>query len=271
MDLYLPPKPAIIIPRPKGQVYSAHRRGILMVNPLVGFGAAPPAGGGGGGVGNDEYTKILLHFDGTHGSTTITDDNAGGSAHTWTATGSSISTTESKFGGASLDCGASAGYVTTPDHADFTLGTSDFTVDFWFNRQGYGTPQYPFLHAGSGGATNWGVVGEFISINDKLQCYVRSGSSAEGHCRSTSVFNATGWHHVAYVRSGSNFYLFIDGVEEATATGSGSVNDSSGSFAVGCRADTLGSIFNGYLEEFRLSVGIARWTSGFTPPTAAYG
>src|SRR5262245_47256258 len=52
--------------------------------------------------GNDTYTKVLLHFNGTDASTTITDDNSGGSAHTWTAAGNAqIDTADYKFGAAS--------------------------------------------------------------------------------------------------------------------------------------------------------------------------
>jgi hypothetical protein len=84
--------------------------------------------------GNDAFTKILLHMDGTNGSTTFTDTNAGGSAHTWTANGNAqISTAQSKFGGASGLFDGTGDYITTPDHADYTLGSGDFTIDLWFN------------------------------------------------------------------------------------------------------------------------------------------
>ena len=86
--------------------------------------------------GNDGFTKVLLQFNGADASTTITDVNAGGSAHTWTANGNAqIDTAQSKFGGASLLCDGTGDYVTTPDHADFTLGSSDFTIDCWFQVQ----------------------------------------------------------------------------------------------------------------------------------------
>jgi hypothetical protein len=80
--------------------------------------------------GNDTYTKVLLHFDGSDASTTITDSNSGGSAHTWTAAGNAqIDTAQYKFGGASGLFDGTGDWVTTPDHADFTLGSSDFTID----------------------------------------------------------------------------------------------------------------------------------------------
>jgi hypothetical protein len=86
--------------------------------------------------GNDSFTKILLHMDGANGGTTFTDANVGGSAHTWTANSATTSTGTLKFGTASENCGAGVGWIDTPDSADFTLGSGDFTIDFWFNRQG---------------------------------------------------------------------------------------------------------------------------------------
>src|SRR5262245_32929117 len=84
--------------------------------------------------GNDTNCKVLLHFNGTDTATTITDSNAGGSAHTWTAAGNAqIDTAASKFGGASGLFDGTGDWVTTSDHADFTLGSGAFTIDLWFN------------------------------------------------------------------------------------------------------------------------------------------
>ena len=68
-------------------------------------------------------------------STTITDTNIGGSAHVWTAVGNAqIDTARIRFRRtASLLLDGTGDWVTTPDHADFTLGSSDFTIDCWFN------------------------------------------------------------------------------------------------------------------------------------------
>ena len=86
------------------------------------------------GGGNDAYTKVLLDFDGDDGGVVVTDSNVGGASHVWTAAGNAqIDTAIKKYGtGAGLFDG-SGDYFSTPDHADFTVGSSDFTVDCWFN------------------------------------------------------------------------------------------------------------------------------------------
>jgi hypothetical protein len=85
-------------------------------------------------AGNDSFTKILLHMDGTNGSTTFTDSNSGGSAHTWTAAGDAKLTTGTyKFGGASGIFDGTGILSLHADSSDFTLGSGDWTVDCWFN------------------------------------------------------------------------------------------------------------------------------------------
>ena len=77
----------------------------------------------------DEYTKLLLHCDGADGSTTFIDSATG---KTITASGNAqIDTAQYKFGGASGLFDGTNDFLYTPNHADFTFGTGDFTIDFW--------------------------------------------------------------------------------------------------------------------------------------------
>jgi hypothetical protein len=85
------------------------------------------------------------------------------------------------------------------------------------------------------------------------------------------------WYHVAYVRSGSNFYFFVDGTQVGSTQSIGTANlyDSSAALTIGTlhQEGTGSQSWNeltGYLDEVRVSKGIARWTSNFVPPTQAY-
>jgi hypothetical protein len=228
-----------------------------------------------GAGGNDQYTKVLLHFDGTDASTTITDSNIGGSAHSWTANGNAqIDTAQFKFGGASGLFDGTGDYVSTPDSVDFTLGTSDFTIDFWFNcnaaggsNQGLGGQNDS---GGTGTNTAWRI---YRTSGNVISFQTASGGGFDATLTGTTQFtNAvnTGWHHCAVTRSGSTFRLFLDGVQEASTVSSGAVDDSSLNLVVGRLGDQ--SIdWTGWIDEFRLSVGIARWSANFTPPVTAYG
>jgi Concanavalin A-like lectin/glucanases superfamily len=225
--------------------------------------------------GNDSFTKVLLHFDGADASTTFTDNNAGGSVHTWTAAGNAqIDTADFKFNGASGLFDGTGDWITTPDHADFALGTSDFTIDFWFKCNAAGGSVL-FIAGQNDAAFTAGNVSFYIirQNTNVIQAFVWSGGAQTGVGGTTQFTNALnpGWHHVAFVRTGNALKLFIDGVQEGgNASFAGSVNDSPAVLGVGTAGALTASSFNGWLDEFRLSVGIARWTANFLPPGKAY-
>lgn len=217
--------------------------------------------------GNDSFTKIMLHMEGSNGGTVFTDDNFSGLSHAWTAHSATTSTSAAKFGSTGLNCGAGAGYIDTPDSADYTLGSADFTVDFWFNIQGGGgAARYLFGQMDSGGAV-WSIVALMSPANKlSLQAQTSGTVAANGG----TVLTLAGWHHFAGVRSGGALNLYLDGTLDATAVISGSVKDSADTFAVGRGGAFTSNQWNGFIDEFRLSVGIARWTANFTPPSSPY-
>lgn len=225
-------------------------------------------------AGNDSFTKILLHLDGTDTSTTIIDSNAGGSAHTWTASGNAqLDTAQVKFGSTSLLGDGTGDFVSTPDHADFTLGSGDFTVDCWFNNTAAsGTNRLLCGQADSAltdSLTSWRI--SRTSTNE-MRGRLCQGGVATIVTSTTQFTNSlnTGWHHIAFVRTGNTLKLFVDGVQEGgDVSFTGSVTDSSENVAVG-GIGSSGVEWVGWIDEVRLSVGTARWTANFTPPTRAY-
>jgi hypothetical protein len=83
------------------------------------------------------------------------------------------------------------------------------------------------------------------------------------------------WTHIAVTRSGNTIYIFKDG--ELTTGYSTTLNNFYTSAVenlyIGGYADNIGGWvieLDGWIDEFRLSKGIARWTSNFTPPTEEY-
>lgn len=230
----------------------------------------------GNGEDNDDYVKVLLHFDGADASTTVTDAAFGATeTHTWTAAGNAqIDTAASKFGGASGLFDGTGDYWTTPDSVDFTLGGEDFTIDFWFNCNAAGGAVRRIA-----GQSDNSLTASASSFNirriaaNTITAGVYVGStefSVAGTTQFTDALN-TGWHHLAFTRDGSVLRLFIDGVQEGGNVAiSGSVNDSANALSVGQTGEVTSAQWLGWVDEFRLSVGIARWTTTFTPPTAPY-
>lgn len=224
-------------------------------------------GGIGGIGGNDAFTNIMLHLEGANLGTTFADSNANSLAHTWTAHSATTATGTFKFGSASLNCG-STGWIDTPDSADFTLGAGDWTVDGWFNVQGgAGTVRRAF------GQLN--TLGTIASVNGGLLAgnvfFLQPYNGALVLVTGTTAITSVGWHHYAGVRTGNILRLFVDGVQEGGDVAfTGTVTDSADTFSVGRAGAFTSNTWNGFIDEFRLSVGIARWTTNFTPPAAQY-
>jgi hypothetical protein len=226
--------------------------------------AADPCGG------NDAFTKILLHMDGANAGTTFTDNNIGGSAHTWTAASATTSSTQFKFGSTSLSDGASAGAISTPSSTDFNLGSGDFTIDCWFwVNAGAGTARFLCGTADASATTASQTASIGLTTGNVLQ--FRASLAASTNVTGTTAFTTTGWHHVAGVRVGNILRLFVDGVQEGGDVAfTGAVNACSTVYGVGTIGAFAGNVWNGFVDEFRLSVGIARWTAAFAPPAAPY-
>lgn len=222
---------------------------------------------------NDEYTRVLLHMDGADASTTFTDSAAGATAtHTWTASGNAqIDTAASKFGGASGLFDGTTDYISTPDHADLSLGSGDWTIDGWFRCEAAGGTNRGMICHSDASLTAAGTA--IYLRRDTINRIVVSVSNGSGFAivagttEFTDALN-TGWHHFAVVRTGDELRLFVDGTEEGSSAFTGSVPDVSETLYVGAfRGGALS--WQGWLDEIRISVGIARWTSSFTPPLAA--
>jgi hypothetical protein len=205
--------------------------------------------------GIDSSVKLLLHCDGTDAATTFTDSSP--SARTITTVGNAqVDTAQSKFGGASLLLDGSGDYLSAASNADWSFGTGDFTVDLW-------------VRFGSTSGTQCMVsvdqTGAFILQLDSGS--LRVSRSGVGHDLSYSWSLATGtWYHVAVTRASSAMKLFVDGA--VVASGTVSTNYGQGLLTIGSQAGI--HFINGWLDEVRISKGVARWTAAFTPPDGPY-
>lgn len=206
----------------------------------------------------DSYTKVLLHFDGSDASTTFTDV----SGKTWTAHGSAqLDTADSKFSGSSGLSSGSGDYIETPDHTDFVFGSGDFTIDGWFklssawgvNILSRGT-QFVFY-----------VYYDYPNLNLTFRCY--DGSVTEHVLTHSTVVTTGAWHHAAVVMSSNYCTLYLDGIGSSSEYISSVYN-----FAGTVKLLSGGNSGVSYwMDELRVSKGIARWTSDFNVPTMPYG
>jgi len=227
-----------------------------------------------GGNGNDSFTKLLIHANGSDASTTFRDSASG--AKTITAGGNAqIDTAQSRFGNSSALFDGTGDYLSTASHADWDFGTSDFTIDFWvrFNVLPTTGNFMAFFTQYTDASNRFGIriggTGDY-----RIGFFAVSGGSTvidQGYFWSAVTTGV--WYHFAVARSStSTWYLFIDGTRVSNDINEGastSVPDLSGTVYIGSQ-NTTERILNGWIDELRVSKGIARWTANFTPPTAEY-
>lgn len=207
----------------------------------------------------DAATTLLLHCDGTDASTTFTDSSP--SPKVITANGNAqIDTAQFKFGNASGLFDGTADYLTALDSADWDFGTGNFTIDLWVRFSSVAASTVFFDR---NNAVDYSFVWE--QSTGKLSFY-----AGNVLIKSEVWAPATGqWYHVALVRSGSNLMMFIDGTQIGGATSNSTDLTYSSALFIGAFTNTTGSM-NGWLDEIRISKGIARWNGNFTPPGGPY-
>ncbi len=220
--------------------------------------------------GNSTSTTSLLHFDGANASTTFTDSNAGGSAHTWTANGSAqLNTSTPKFGSAAGTFNGTTDYIQTPNHADF-VATTAYTIEMWIYPTAVAAFDTTIMNSSNAGSFGPWLLQ--IDSNNKFRFFASSNGTSwdiNAGTEATTLPVQNTWQHIAIVWSGTNYFFFINGVQDWTVANSVTPFATVSPIQLGALS-AFGQFYNGKIDEFRFSKNIARWTSNFTPPTYAY-
>ena len=203
----------------------------------------------------DSYTKLMLH---TEGSGNIFVDSAASKAVT--ANGNVTQTTaQYKLGSRSTVFDGSGDYLSLADSNDWDFGSGDFTIDFWVRFSSVSGVQYIFVQTGA-----WQVFWHGASSSLKFN------SNVTGTLTLSASLSATVWYHVAFVRVSGALKCFVDGVQVGDSLSN--PDNITGGTSLYIGDDGLGTGYlNGWIDELRISKGIARWTSDFTPPSSPYG
>ena len=211
-------------------------------------------------MSDDSYynnVSLLLHFDGADNSTTFTDDSP--SPKTITVYGNAhIETDKSKFGLASGAFDGAGDYLTVPRAALTFVG--DFTIECWV----YVTTASTYVPILDGRTTPGYSDFELGLYPNKLDI-VMGGS----RLTATATMTTGAWHHIAVSRASGVVRLFTDGVVN-TGTWSYSTNITPVATNVRIGGNIDGYYLNGYLDDLRVTPGVARYTTSFTPPTQAF-
>ena len=162
-------------------------------------------------------------------------------------------------------------YLTLPDVTDLDLSTGDFTVEAYVNYTALKASNHQIIHWGANSTTAYSSLNFNISQQGQLILAVStSGTSwAINSQTGTTVLSATTWHHVALTRKDGIFYVWLNGVLEfSNSTVLGTLykqpsNIIGGALYSGYSGGS-GDFFYGYISEFRITKGVAKYTANFS-------
>jgi hypothetical protein len=203
-------------------------------------------------------TTLLLNGmnAGIYDATTINDMETVGNAQ--------VSTAISKFGGSSVYFDGSGDWLTIPSNQAVDVSSGNFTIEAWVyptSNSGIRT-----VYANWFDSTSGGVIFGLNSGTPAL--WWRPFNIADPMVTGPAVSLNT-WTHIAVVRNANTFTIYTNGV--AGTPVSYSTNCVAGEpYLVGAYARGASGNFAGYIDDLRLTKGVARYTANFTPPTQAF-
>ena len=171
-----------------------------------------------------------------------------------------------KFGSGAIAFDGNGDYLTTkvtPTWANF--GTSDFTIECWVYFNSVASTQM-FVSSNHNAAT--GAGGWTFGYRADNTTLIFSCNANQQYGKTWSPSTGT-WYHVAVSRSGTDLRLFVDGTQVgSTSTSSDNIS--------GAADVWVGSNFvapyalNGFIDDLRITKGVARYITTFTPPTSTF-
>lgn len=183
-------------------------------------------------------------------NTTYTISGAGATAWNFSSTGSVLlnGTTQN---------------LSVANNAAFAFGSGPFTVECWFYQTSYaaattGNSLVFLWKSSTGRAFNF-----YVRPDGALEADWNTSSGMVGGSTSLNT-----WHHAAFVGDGTNFYLYLDGVQVATAAAA-TIVASTDPLLIGANNDSASPVwrFSGYITNVRLVKSVAVYTGNFTVPT----
>jgi len=174
-----------------------------------------------------------------------------------------VSTTQAKFGTTSMSFDGTGDYLTFPSNDLLAFGTGDFTIEFWVYRNNTTSNMIVIDSRPAAGTDGYAI---YFDSNNKTVWLVANVATATG----ATTISSGAWYHIAVTRSGTTVKIFVNGAQDASVTSATDAKQSG--ITIGAKQQTGSSLvaLNGYLDEFRITKGYARYTSAFSVPTAAF-
>ncbi len=208
-----------------------------------------------------DNVSLLLNGNGTNGSTTFTDSSSYG--HTVTPVGDAqISTAQIKFGVSSMYIDGTGDYLSLPDdQSAFDFGTGDFTIECWIYWVG-GANGNLFSQRHAWYTNDTGMTWRINDSNDSISFW--HGDGLDGFTTPSNSISKNTWTHIALTRDSNTFTIWVNGQSEATNTIT--ANMIYYAPVIGRVQGVNAAYLNAYLDDYRITKGVARYISNFDPP-----
>ena len=220
-------------------------------------------------------TQLLLNF--TNGG--IIDNTAKNVLET--VGNAQISTSVKKFGTGSLAFDGTGDVLTAPasQYTNYINGSGDWTYEFWvyYNALPSGGTYGASIYAQDDGA---GIVSPFniVQQGNTWKLWASTNGSAwdifDNVTLATTSLSTSTWYHIAFVRNAGTLKMYVNGTQAASTTLTANIQTNTTRklwlFGTWQNNPSNAGGINGYIDDLRITKGVARYTTTFTPPTAAF-
>lgn len=220
--------------------------------------------------------SLLLHMDGGNGGLVIYDSSSNAFAVNNSNNQFRLSTAQKKFGTASGVSAASGHYLSVTSSL-VAIAAIDFTIESWIRMAALPLSGVSSLAFSGSQFSDDNRVQIHVNPSGTISGLLQAGAGTQVSFTSAALLSLNTWYHVAFVKSGTNVYLFINGSLEASGSYTNTIIPSStfyvalgrsGGYTYSFSGGTSGGVGN-FIDDFRLT-RVARYTSNFAPPTARF-
>ena len=169
----------------------------------------------------------------------------------------------------------STGYLSILNPALTTnFGSSNWTIECYAYLNSFTATQTQLFALQQNSSNQYTGIGIYVLPSGKLAMSLTNTSASGWTVNDTSgqgsALSLSTWYHLAFVKNGTSITMYLNGVAQGTPyTFNQAVYYTTSTY------NTIGSynltsyMMNGYMDEIRITNGVARYTTNFTAPTSA--